>query len=315
VILALCLLLVSGGFILVGPRVLTCLTRSSERPLAAIAAWQLASWSVLGGVVLAAALLASPQLAAAGELLARLEACLQAIDHVSAPADSPLLQAMAALLLAGVLFRLVGCAATAGWTTHRLRARHRELLSLVGRRDPDLNAYVVDGDTACVYCLPGRGGRVVVTSAALFQLSDAQRDAVLAHERAHLRGRHHLLMASTALIRHAFPWVRLFTQACEHTALLIEMHADDVAGRGYGRRSLAEALIMLTSMITPRAALGAAGTCTTARIERLLGPPVCQQPSRTRGIARGAGIVVASSLLATSPMTLAVAGHALLCAA
>ncbi len=314
-ILALCLLLVSGGFILVGPRVLTCLTRSSQRPLAAIAAWQLASWSVLGGVVLAAALLASPQLAAAGRLLAELEACLRAIDHVSAPADSPLLQAMAALLLAGVLFRLVGCAATAGWTTHRLRARHRELLSLVGRRDPDLDAHVIDDHAARVYCLPGRGGRVVFTSAALSRLSAAQRDAVLAHERAHLRGRHHLLAASTALLSHAFPRVRLFTQACEQTAVLIEMRADDVAGRGYGRRSLAEALIMLTSMITPQAALGAADVCTTARIERLLRPPACPQPSRTRGIARGAGIVTASSLLATSPMTLAIAGHALLCAA
>ena len=314
-ILALCLLLASGGFILVGPRVLTCLTRSSERPLAAIAAWHLASWSVLGGVVLAAALLASPQLAAAGQLLAGLEACLQAIDHVSTRADSPLLQAVAAVLLAGVLFRLVGCAARAGWTTHRLRTRHRALLSLVGRRDADLDAYVIHDDTALVYCLPGRGGRIVLTSAALFQLSDAQRDAVLAHERAHLRGRHHLLMASTALLRHAFPWVRLFTQAREHTALLIEMRADDVAGRRYGRRSLAEALIMLTSMISPQAALGAAGTCTTARIERLLREPACQQPSATRGIARGAGIVMASSLLGTSPMTLAVAGHALLCAA
>jgi Zn-dependent protease with chaperone function len=315
VILALCLLLVSGGFILVGPPVLTSLTRSSQRPLGAIAARHVASWSVLGGVVLAAALLASPQLAAAGQLLAKLEACLQAIDHVSAPADSPLLQATAALLLASVLFRLVGCAATAGWTTHRLRVRHRELLSLVGRRDPDLDAYVIDDDTARVYCLPGRGGRVVFTSAALSRLSAAQRDAVLAHERAHLRGRHHLLVASAALLRHAFPRVRLFTQACEHTALLIEMRADDVAGRGCGRRPLAEALIMLTSRITPQAALGAAGICTTARIERLLRPPACQQPSVTRGIARGAGIVVASSLLATSPMTLAIASHALLCAA
>jgi len=315
VILALCLLLVSSGFFLVGPRLLTCLTRSSQRPLAAIAAWHLAIWSVLGGVVLAAALLASPKLAAAGQVLAGLEACLQAFEHVSAPADSPLLQAVAALLLAAMLFRLVGCAATAAWTTHRLRARHRVLLSLVGRRDRDLDADVIDDVTALVYCLPGRGGRVVFTSAALSRLSAAQRDAVLAHERAHLRGRHHLLVASAALLRNAFPRVRLFTQACEHTALLIEMRADDVVGRGYGRRPLAEALMLLTSMISPQAALGAAGISTAARIERLLRPPACQQPSRARGIVRGAGIVMASSLLATSPMTLAIAGHTLLCAA
>ena len=314
-ILALSLLLVSGGFVLVGPRALTHLTRPSQRPLAAIAAWHLAIWSVLGGVILAAALLASPQLAAAGRLLGSLEACLQALDHVSAPATSPLLQAVAALLLAGVLIRLAVCAVTAGWRTHCLRARQRNLLGLVGRRDPGLGVDVIDDDTALVYCLPGQGGHVVFTSAALARLSTAQRDAVLAHERAHLRGRHHLLVANAMLLRNAFPRVRLFAQACEHTALLIEMRADDVAGRRYGRRPLAEALITLTSMMSPKAALGAAGTATMARIERLLSMPAWQQPSRARGMVRGVGIGTVWSLLATSPVTLAVTGHAVLCVA
>ncbi len=154
-ILALCLLLFSSGLILVGTPLLTRLTSTSRRPLAVIAAWHLASWSAVGGVVLAGALLAAPQLATTGQILAGMEDCLPALDHLSTPADSPLLQTTSALLLAGVLFRLIGCAARSGWTTHRLRARHRVVLNLVGRRDPDLDLHVIDNEAALVYCLPG----------------------------------------------------------------------------------------------------------------------------------------------------------------
>jgi Zn-dependent protease with chaperone function len=314
VIRALCLLLVSSALIVAGPRALTRLTRSGRHPLAALVAWQLASWSVLGSVALAAALLAAPELGAASRLPIELEEdCLHAIHHMHNLAHSPLLQAVAALALGGVLFRLGGCAARAWGTTRRLRARHRVLLGLVSRCDPDFDADVVDDDTALVYCLPGHGGRVVFTSAALSLLSAEQRDAVLAHERAHLRGRHHALLASAGLLRSTFPRIRLFTQACEYTALLIEMRADDVAGRRSGRRPLAEALLRLTTVTTPEAALGAAGITTMARIERLLRPPSQQQLSVARQIARDTGLAVAASLLPASPVLLAVAGHALLC--
>jgi hypothetical protein len=314
VILALCLVLVSGGLVGAGPRILTRLSRSGRRPLAAILAWQLASWSVLASVVFAAALLAAPGLAAAARLPWEFEEdCLHAIHHMRNLAHSALLQAVAALALSGLLIRFVACAARAWRRTRRLRARHRVLLSVVGRREPDLDALVIDDGTAVVYCLPGRGGRVVFTSAALSRLSGEQRNAVLAHERAHIRGRHHLVLASAALIRSMFPRMRLFTQACEHTAVLIEMRADDVAARGCGRRPLAEALVMLTSVASPQPALGATGITTTARIERLLCAPFEERPSVARQIARGAGLVMASGLLPASPVLLAVAGHALLC--
>lgn len=314
-ILAVSLLLVSGGLMLAGPTALGRLTRSGRRPLSAIAAWQVASWSVVAGILLAATMLAAPELAAVGRLPAGLEACLRAMDHEHGPADNPVVQAVAVLLLAGVLFRLASCGVRTYCITSSVRARHRDLLSLVGRHEPRLDAHIVDEDTATVYCLPGRGGCVVFTSGALVRLSGAQRGAVLAHERAHLRGRHDLLVATAALLRTAFPRVRLFGRAWEQTVALIEMRADDVAGRRHGRRPLAEALLMLADMTSPQAALGAGGTTTRMRIERLLSPPAAQPPSTWGGLARGIGVVVAAALLAASPVLLAAAGHALLCLA
>ncbi len=310
-ILALSVLLVSGALLLAGPRALGRLTRSGCHPLPAIAAWQAASWSVVGGIVLAATMLAAGLLDEVGWMPAGLEACLGAMGHVHGASDHPVMEAMALLLLAGVLFRLAACAVRAWWVTHSVRARHRTLLSLVGRHEPRLDARVVDDDTAAVYCLPGRGGGVVFTSGALVRLSGAQRRAVVAHERAHLRGRHDLLVASAALLRNAFPRVRLFDQAWKQTVALIEMRADDVAARRHGRRPLAEALMMLADMTSPQAALGAAGTTTTVRIDRLLAPSATQRQTTLCRLARDTATVVSTAVLAASPVLLAAGGHVL----
>ena len=312
-ILALCLLLVGGGLVLGGPRVLTGWTTTGRRPVAGLLAWQLASWSALVSVLLAAALLASPRLAAVGRLPAGVESCLHGIHHLANPAGNLLLRAMAVALLVGVVVRLLECAGRTALANHRCRARHRVLLRLVGRRDGELQADVVDDDTAVVYCLPGHGGRVVFTSAAVNRLTTSQRSAVLTHERAHLRGRHHLLVSSATLLARTFPGVRLFAQAREQTARLVEMRADDIAVRGHGRRPVAEALLALADTAAPGTALAATGVTTTARIERLLTTPTQHRSSPLRGLARGASTTTAFGVFAASPMLLAIASHAALC--
>jgi Zn-dependent protease with chaperone function len=66
---------------------------------------------------------------------------------------------------------------------------------------------VIDHEAPAVYCLPGRHGRVVVATAALRALDDERLAAVLAHERAHLRQRHHLLRATAEALAVALPFV------------------------------------------------------------------------------------------------------------
>lgn len=47
------------------------------------------------------------------------------------------------------------------------------------------------------YCVAGRYPTVILTTGALRALDPDQLDAVLAHERAHLAGHHHRLLALT----------------------------------------------------------------------------------------------------------------------
>src|SRR5581483_11167359 len=74
---------------------------------------------------------------------------------------------------------------------------HAEAARIVGHRAGGDAAFVLDASRPAVYCVPGRPPTIVVTTGALAVLEPGQLTAVLTHERAHLAGRHHLLLAAT----------------------------------------------------------------------------------------------------------------------
>jgi Zn-dependent protease with chaperone function len=151
-------------------------------------------------------------------------------------------------------------------------------------------AVVLDAPQPAAYCVPGRPATIVLTTAALAILDADQLTAVLAHERAHLAGRHHLLTGLTRGLAAVFPAVPLFTRGPLEVARLAELRADDAAARRSGRRTLVAALLAMgTGAAVPAAALGATGGATAARVQRLLDPP-----GRT---ARGALALMTVTLL------------------
>ena len=75
---------------------------------------------------------------------------------------------------------------------------HAEAACITGHRVEGGNAaFGLDATRPAVYCVPGRPPTIVLTTGALAVLDTEQLTAVLAHERAHLAGRHHLLLAVT----------------------------------------------------------------------------------------------------------------------
>lgn len=58
------------------------------------------------------------------------------------------------------------------------------------------------------YALPGRPHRAVVTTAMLRGLDGPEREALLAHERAHNAGGHHYALAAAGLAAHCRPALR-----------------------------------------------------------------------------------------------------------
>ncbi|MCQ4081029.1 M56 family metallopeptidase [Streptomyces sp. RB6PN25] len=118
--------------------------------------------------------------------------------------------------------------------------RHGGAGDLTVLPDPGADAYALPG-------LPGRPGRVVVTAGMLRRLDAREREVLLAHERAHLKCRHHVLIILTDLASCLHPALRLLrTPLTFH----LERWADESAARAVGDRKL-------TARAVGRAALAA----------------------------------------------------------
>ncbi len=173
------------------------------------------------------------------------------------------------------------------------------------------SAMVLDGEQPVAYCVPGRPAAIVLSSGALAVLDPAQLTAVLAHERAHLAGRHHLLTGLTRALSACFPAVPLFTRGAEEVARLAEMRADDAAVRRSGRPTLIAALLAMgtgtavpaAALGMPAAALGAATCAVASRVQRLLDPP-------DRGLLVRYGLALAGVTLLLVLASVILAGYA-----
>ncbi len=132
---------------------------------------------------------------------------------------------------------------------------------------------VVDDAAVYAYTVPGRGGRVVVSTGMLRVLDGPQRRALLAHEHAHLRYHHHLYAQSTRLAAAANPLLRPVVRAVDEA---IERWADAVAVREVGDPAVvAHALgrAALSGSTLPAYALGAGHSDVVGRVRDLLEPP------------------------------------------
>ena len=184
------------------------------------------------------------------------------------------------------------------------RRRQRALLTLLAHGDPKVpGALVVDYPSAAAYCLPGlrSRSRIVVSVGALELLGRGELAAVLAHERAHLRERHDLVLLPFTALRRAFPRSATCTGAQRAVALLVEMLADDRALRGRPARELVSALVRFGTAgacPAPAGALAVAEGEVAARVARLV------QPVRPLPAAAVAGVCLAAAVLVAAPVTL-----------
>jgi bla regulator protein blaR1 len=182
------------------------------------------------------------------------------------------------------------------------RRRQRALLTLLAHGDPKVpGALVVDYPSAAAYCLPGLRSQIVVSVGTLRLLGRGELAAVLAHERAHLRERHDLVLLPFTALRRAFPRSATCTDAHRAVALLVEMLADDHALRARPARELASALVRFGTAGTcpaPAGALAAGEGEVAARVTRLL------QPVRPLPTPAVLAVCLSAALLVAAPITL-----------
>lgn len=292
-------LLMNGVCIAVlGPFVLERATRRLS-PVSGIFAWTATMGAVLGSWTAAAVAAGVALRGFDGHLHSIISGCSAMVQSLLGATFGDAMQiglsgmvGVAALAVVVLLARLVFVLARARSRTHR----HCRLVWLVGELRPGApDALLLDTAERCVYCVAGRPSAIVITRGALEALDPRQLAAVLAHERAHLTERHHLLIAVSRGAAAVLPHVRLFRTGADAIARLVEMRADDVALRDHARPVLAGALLALSGGAQPGAGAlcAVSGAGVAERIERLLVPATAE-----RSIRAQLGCATATSLAA-----------------
>ncbi|GAB2873412.1 M56 family metallopeptidase [Streptomyces mayteni] len=279
---------------LAAPRLLLRGTWSYRTPALAIAAWLASLLSFTFAVALAAFHLAAPTEHLHAGLVSLLHSC--GLAPAAGNPDPGIKDKLAVALPAFVVLLLLGLFIAEVLRGRRLRSRHRYILDAVGRHSERWRATILEHDQPAVYCLPGRRSRVVVSDGALRQLSTEQLAAVLEHERAHIAGRHHLVLAIAQAFARAFPWLPLARHAREQTALLLEMIADDRALRRHSHDVLATAMYEMAAGGPPQGAFGVGGSGALIRLRRVL----ARQPEPHPALS--ASMAVASAALPLVPL-------------
>ncbi|MGW5686953.1 M56 family metallopeptidase [Nonomuraea sp. NPDC003754] len=266
---------------------------TSRAPRLAIALWQ--SLGVAWGLASTGALLAFAVMPYDRGVIQGLLA-FAAGERPGVPWDPFHALAMVAGLT--MLAVLVAVLLAAGVQTLRARRRHRTLLALIAREEPRIpGVRILDHPGAAAYCVPGLRSHVVVSSGTLELLSEDELTAVLAHESAHVRERHDLVLLPFGALRRALPFSKVVRDAQAQVELLVEMAADDRARRYCSPRRLATALLRFGTagaIPAPHGMLGAAHSQVMARVDRLIKPaPDLPRSGRF-------GLIALSVMLATS---------------
>lgn len=171
-----------------------------------------------------------------------------------------LLEGLAALIVSAVM-------AVRSWRV--LHRRRLAVAATVGRR-----LSILDTPEPVAYAAPGRPGCVVVSTGLLSALAPRERQVVFAHERAHLRQRHHryLLVGSLAvaivpILRPLVERLRLATERC----------ADEEAASALGGDRQLVATAITKAALSTTAFNGVVpafnGGPVVARVNALIGSP------------------------------------------
>jgi Zn-dependent protease with chaperone function len=266
------------------PLLIPVLAAAAARPLAARLEPREATWlltvaavALAGCSTVALALLAASA-AARVSALASLGHYSRSVVHRADPTPA-VTGAVAALVLT------VAAVAVAVALRHRARAL-AESYRRAARLDDDGTVVVVRGTTVEAYALPGWPGRIVVSGRLLQALDEPGRAALLAHERAHLAGRHHLFTTVAHLAAAANPVLAPLARTVDYT---VERWADERAARVTADRRLVAVTVGRVAMLAtparwPAATLGmvrahsrrvsvAWAGPVPRRVAALLGPP------------------------------------------
>lgn len=236
-----------------GPAYLRPLLRPRVSPGLALVAWVTSPIVAISAALAGAVLLLIPNNSPVDGILGMTWSCINVVDGHAAPREYVARLGGAALVALAILRVLV---VTAGSVRNEaaLRRRHLTTVRLLAHQESDSTVLWLDQAMPMAYSIGGRHGTIVATS-GVRRLHPEPREAVLAHERAHLWGQHHALVLLVTALDKALPFVPLFRAASPAVRVLVELTADAEAARHCGATAVGTALRAMTGDASPKTSL------------------------------------------------------------
>ncbi len=155
---------------------------------------------------------------------------------------------------------------------------------------------VIHSQDPVAFAVPGRPGRIVVSTGMLDALDEDERRVLYAHERSHLRRHHHRFLHVAEAAAAAVPFLRPLSHQVRFAT---ERWADEDAATAVGdrhvvARAIARAALAASGTPDRHAALSFTGCTARARVDAML------QPSRRTPWASMSLAVLGVSTLAVS---------------
>lgn len=250
---------------LTGPLYLRRTVSPRVRPGLALSGWVVSLLLVAGCAVAGAVLLAVPQHAAVDSLIGMARACVNSGEFVW----ETIVRLTGITLVVGTLIHTLVVAARIRGRHAAHRDTHLSLVRIIAQPDPaDRSLLWLPENTPVAYSMGGHRGGIVATT-GVGELTAPAQTAVLAHERAHLRGRHHRLVLLAETLRRALPFVPLFRAASPAIRVLVELSADAAAVRHCGAAGVQAALYSTGKAMAPPPSLAMSRDAVELRLQWL----------------------------------------------
>jgi Zn-dependent protease with chaperone function len=250
-----------------GPSVLRRLP-AEWPPRLTLLAWVSSVTTTLGLLVLAALSALWPDPAPAEQFVTAIARCATVVFEAIRTDFNVLYVIIVVAIVSVVVFRT-----TRSWMRYALRSGkirrlHRDMVAVVGDVEPDSpDVLWISHPQPMAYCVGGRSGFVVATTALRTDLPAEAREAVLAHEFAHLRSHHHRMIGLCSVVAVSLPILPLFRQAPHAVSILTEMDADLAAARQTSPSAVRRALLHVGTTLVGNDA--AATDSTSQRVRSL----------------------------------------------
>lgn len=304
------LVLTTSGLLVlvVGHFPLQRVSRPNRDPRAAIVAWILAVAGAYVSIATGVMMLVLPTHAGVLGLLSKAGNCLIHLGHDGLPSYEETVGVLGVVAVGGAAVRVTIVAVRLESARRRKRNHHRFLIGLISHdRDNEDGLVWLENDALLAYSVSGRPGLVIASSGVRQRLDPNAVTATLEHERAHLRGHHHLLLAVADTLAIALPFAPLLRQAPVSLRALVEYAADTAAAERCGTLAVRSALLSFVGSPVPHHGLAMTGATIIHRLDRLDAGGASSAPRRTVtcGITGAAAVLVPIAVSAAAFLVVA----------